>query len=260
MPPDHSVSPPSAPRSRWPWVVLVLGLALLFLVAALWVVQRMTSMAGTTLDKGRTLIQEIGHQAKTVAGAFRQQTIRQEFLTSSVTLTGTSRLQVATIQENEQFRRKERDSVAWGWISLPDIVVQADVPVEYTYYLDFNGRWEFVQEGDVVTVHAPPIQPNSPAPDVSQLKLYTVEGHLWQDDKSVRQRLQGSLSAALRGRAEEHVALVREIARRQLVAFVEKWLADSFSDGRAFQVKVTFPGENPGPIEEAPHSVIKLKE
>jgi len=107
-------------------------------------------------------------------------------------------LQVATLQEHETFRRKESDSLVWGIISLPGIVVQADVPVEYGYYLDFNGPWQFAQTDGVVSAYPPPIQPNTPAPDISKLTFYTLEGHVWQDDKAVRERLQGSLSAALR--------------------------------------------------------------
>ena len=92
-----------------------------------------------------------------------------------------------------------------------------------------------------MTVFSPPIMAGTPAPDVSKLTFYTLEGHVWQDDKAVRERLQSSLSAALRERASEHVMLVREIARRQLEEFVGKWMKDSFSDGRAFHVKVVFP-------------------
>ena len=91
-----------------------------------------------------------------------------------------------------------------------------------------------------------------PAPDISKLTFYTLEGHVWQDDKAVRDRLQGSLSTALQERAVEHVALVREIGRRQLEQFVTKWMADSFSDGGTFHVKVIFPDEHSASAEAAP--------
>jgi hypothetical protein len=224
-------------------VVAVLGVVALLAGVAIWTVQKFTSLPGDGVSKGLTVVKELGHEAATVVSAFHQQNIRQQFLSSAVTLEGTTRLEVATLKEDESFRRKEQDSIAWGWISLPQIVVQADVPVEYSYYLDFNGPWEFTRENDIVTVHAPPIRPNAPAPDVSKLTFYTLEGHVWQDDKAVRERLQGSISSALRDRALEHVTLVREIARRQTERFVEKWMADTFSDGHAFKVKVIFPDE-----------------
>jgi hypothetical protein len=245
--PEPTASPPAASRKSWPWVVTILGLGVLLAATAIWMVQKMTSLPAAGVDKGLEVVHELGKEAATVAGAFRQRTIRQDFVSSALSLGGTNRLQVATLQEAETFRRKEEDSVAWGWISLPQIVVQADVPVEYTYYVDFNGTWDFARKDDVVVVHAPPIRPNTPAPDVSKLTFYTLEGHVWQDDKAVRERLQGSLSAALRERSAEHVTLVREMARRQVENFVEKWMADSFSDGHAFHVKVLFPDEAPVP-------------
>jgi hypothetical protein len=257
---DPSPSPSIAPRNPWPWVVLWLGLAGLIAVTGLWALQKLTSMPAVTLDKGVALAKEVGEQAATVARAFHQQTIRQEFLSSAATLTGTSRLEVATLDEHETFRRKESDSIAWGIISLPSIVVQADVPVEYSYYLDFNGAWEFAQKDAVVTVYPPPIQPNTPAADISKLTFYTLEGHIWQDDKAVRDRLQGSLSAALRARAAEHIPLVREMARRQIQTFVEKWLATAFADGGQFQAKVVFPDERPPQIPDGPKPLPKPAE
>lgn len=256
MPPESS----AASRSAWPRVATILGLAALLLLVAGWALLKLTSLPGVTLDKGAAIVKELGQQAATVARAFREQTIRQEFLSSSVTLTGTSRLQVATLQEHETFRRKESDSVMWGLIALPQIVVQADVPVEYSYYLDFNGPWEFAQEGGIITVFPPPLTASTPAPDISRLTFYTLEGRVWQDDRAVRERLQGSLSAALRERAGEHLALVREIGRRQLEEFVAKWLADSFSDGRAFRVKVVFPDERSARVEEPPKLLNKKPE
>jgi hypothetical protein len=257
---ENTVSPPVTTRNPWPRVVTLLGLAVVIAASGLWALRTVTGMPAAVLDKSVTIVKEIGQQAATVARAFHEQTVRQEFLSSSVTLTGTSRLQVATLQEHETFRRKESDSLAWGVIPLPSIVVQADVPVEYGYYLDFNGPWEFSQTDGVVTAYSPPIQPNSPAPDISKLTFYTLEGHVWQDDKPVRDRLQGTLTTALRERAAEHVPLVREIARRQLQTFVEKWLADSFSDGHAFQVKVVFPDERPTQLVEGPRLAPKPAE
>ena len=254
--PATSTSPPRA-RSAWPRVVLVLGLAAI--AAVLWVWQSVASLPGKALDQGPAMIKELGQQAASVAHAFRQQNVRQEFLSSAATLTGTHRLQVATLQEHETFRRKEADSLVWGLIPLPAIVVQADVPVEYTYSLDFDRPWEFQQQDSVVTAYAPIIEPGKPAADISALAFYTLEGHKWQDDKAVRDRLQSTLTPALQQRAVEHIPLVKEIARRQLKTFVEKWLADSFSDGHDFEVKVVFPDERPVKVEPGQKTALKAE-
>jgi hypothetical protein len=260
MPSESVVSTPVSARRPWPCVVTLLGVVVVIAGAALWALQSVINAPAAALDKGVTLARELGQQAATVARAFHEQTVRQEFLSSAATLSGTSRLQVATLQEHETFRRKESDSIAWGIISLPGIVVQADVPVEYGYYLDFNDPWEFAQDDKVVMAFVPLIQPNMPAADVSKLTFYTLEGHIWQDDRAVRDRLQGSLSAALHSRAVEHIPLVREMARRQVQTFVEKWLAASFSDGRDFQVHVIFPDERPGPVAEERKPAPKLRD
>lgn len=253
MPPSTSSAPPAAPRSHWPRAVTLLGLAAMTLGAGLWMFHKVASAPAGAL----ALVKELGQQASTVAQGFRHQTVREEFLSSSVKLTGLTRLQVATLDEHETFRRKESDSLVWGLIPLPSIVVQADVPVEYSYYLDFNSPWEFSQTDAVVTAYPPSLQPGPPAADLSKLTFYTLEGRVWQDDKAVRDRLQGSLTPALRTRASEHIPLVREIARRQVQSFVEKWLADTFSDGREFHVKVLFPEERPRQVPETPAPAAK---
>ena len=235
---DRPASPPVS-SSPWPKVVLWLGLIVVLVGGGILAAERFFHGVGEVITK-----------AKTLAEAFHHGTVKEEFLSSGVKLEGTSRLQVATLQEHETFRRKESDTLIWGLVPLPSIVVQADVPVEYGYYLDFTGPWEFVQTDGLVTVYPPPIQPQTPAADISKLTFYTLEGHIWQDDKAVRDRLQGSLSAALHDRAVEHVPLVREIARRQLQTFVEKWLAKSFSDSGDFQVKVVFPEERLAPATD----------
>lgn len=246
MPSDPTALSTAAPRSHWPWAVTLLLLAAMILGTGLWMFHKIANAPASAA----ALVKELGQQAATVAQGFQRQTVRQEFLSSSVKLTGVTRLQVATLEEHETFRRKESDSLVWGMIPLPSIVVQADVPVEFSYYLDFDAPWEFTQADGVVTAYPPPLQPNTPAADLSKLTFYTLEGHVWQDDKPVRNRLQGTLTPTLRARANEHIPLVREIARRQVQSFVEKWLADTFSDGRDFHVKVLFPEERPRQIGE----------
>ena len=161
---------------------------------------------------------------------------------------GSLRLQVATLKQQETFRREEAGSTAWGLIQVPKVVVQAQAPVEYSYYLDLRGTWEFQQQDKKVTVYAPPLQANTPAMDVSALTFYTLAGSIWRDEGAVRERLQNSLMQSLWKRSQENVPLVREAARRQIAEFVETWLAEKFGDGRDYQVKVIFPEEMPLPV------------
>jgi len=247
--------PPSAVpgKNPWPRVVTILGVLALLLGAGAWVVHRVTSVTGEAFGQGRAIMKEAGEQAANVARAFHEGTIREEFLSRSAEITGTNRLQVATLHQNETFQRSEQDNLAWGMIQLPKVVVQAQAPVEYTYYVDLKGAWDFRQQDKEVVVLAPPILPNTPAIDISALTFYTLEGSIWRDDKAVRERLRGSLTATLSKRAREDERLVREVGRQKIAEFVEQWLGDKFGDGHDYKVKVLFPGETPAapPKEKA---------
>ena len=222
---------------------MVLGILALLLGAGMWLVHRMTSLPGATMGKTAELVKDVGGQMALVARAFRQGTVREEFLSQAVSLTGTKRLQVATLHQNEMFQRSEQSTL--GWIALPKVVVQAQAPVEYTYYVDFDAPWEFRQEGQTITVLAPPIGVNTPATNVSALTFYTLEGSVWRDETAVRERLRESLTGALNKRARANEKLVREIARQKIAELVEKWFGDKFGDGKDYRVKVLFPDEVP---------------
>jgi len=247
MPPEPSATPPDAARSPWARVVLWLGV--------------LGIVTGGALLALRQCSHGIGENVATLARAFRQGTVKEEFLSSAVKLEGANRYQVATLQEHEVFRRTETDSLVWGIIPLPAIVVQADLPVEYGYFVELErNQWEFQQEGGTILVYPPRLAPGTPAPDVSRLTYYTLEGRVWQDDKGVRERLQGTMTKELRARAVEHVPLVREMARERVRKFIEDWLLRTFRDAGDFQVKVIFPEERPVEQSDGPKLVPKTTE
>ena len=252
MPPESPVSPPASVRNPWPRVVLLLGLVALLSATGMWFFNRLTGAPAAVLEKGRAMVKEIGGQAATVAQAFREGTIRQAFFSHAAEISGTTRLQVATLKQNETFQREEAGSAAWGLVPVPKVVVQAQAPVEYSYYLDFAAPWEFRQQDKMITVLAPPLQPNTPALDVSALTFYTLEGSIWRDEGAVRDRLRESLTGSLQKRARNSTTLVREVARRQVAEFVERWLAEKFGDARDYQVQVLFPEEAPVPMDKTP--------
>ena len=252
MPPESPVSPPAAARNPWPRVVLFLGLVALLSATGMWFFHRLTGTPGAVFEKGRAMVKEIGGQAVSVAQAFREGTIRQAFFSHAAEISGTTRLQVATLKQNETFQREEAGSAAWGLVPVPKVVVQAQAPVEYSYYLDFAAPWEFRQQDKTITVLAPPLQPNTPALDVSALTFYTLEGSIWRDEGAVRDRLRESLTGSLQKRARNSTVLVREVARRQVAEFVERWLAEKFGDARDYRVEVIFPEEVPPPAGKTP--------
>ena len=243
---------PFPSTSSWPKAVTIIVVTGLFSGGGLLALRMLRDMPGAALDKGAAMLKTLGGEAAKVARAFNETTVRQEFVSHAAELAGTSRFQFATLKEGETFQREEAGSTAWGLIPLPKVVVEARAPVEYSYYLDFTGAWEFARAGQTLTVFPPPIMANPPALDVSALQFYTLEGSVWRNDGKVRDRLKDTLSTALRERATKNAGLVREVGRQRLAEFVEKWLAEKFSDARDLRVKVVFPDERPlSPAEKS---------
>jgi hypothetical protein len=84
---------------------------------------------------------------------------------------------------------------------------------------------------------------NRPAPDVSALHFSVREGSVLRDEQLVLDRLRAELTPLLDRRARAHVPLVRETGRRKVEAFVETWLVQRFSDGKAYRARVVFADE-----------------
>lgn len=238
----------SAPRSRWPLTVAVLGLAAILTVGALYVFRRVTSLPSDLVEQGRGLVRDL----QSVAAAFRSGTVTTSFASYATEVSGTTYLQFATLRQVEAFERKDEATVLWGQLALPDVVVEARAPVEYTYYLDLNKSWTLKLEGDTILVLAPPIEFNTPALDASALRFEVREGSVFRDEAAVLEQLRRGLSDLAKLRARQHVALVRETGRRRTEQFVETWLARAFSDGARHRAKVTFPDEAPSAPSPSP--------
>jgi len=77
----------------------------------------------------------------------------------------------------------------------------------------------------------------------------------------VRERLQGSLQPPhARARRGTHPTGARKSPGANCKPSWKKWLANAFSDGGAFHVKVVFPDERPQPLTDGPRPVPKPAE
>ena len=187
------------------------------------------------------LMQQAGQTLAKVAAAFNRGTITTSFISYATTISNTTYLQFATLKQMEVFTRTEEPSTAFGYIPLPDVVVEARAPVEYTYYLDFKAKWQFVLRENVIYVIAPPIRYNKPAVDASKLNYEVKKGYVKSSE--ALDNLKQSITGLVVLRAKENIHLVRETGRKQTSDFVEKWLSKSFADGKQYPVKVYFPDE-----------------
>ncbi|MGH9388113.1 MAG: hypothetical protein ACRD1Z_00750, partial [Vicinamibacteria bacterium] len=145
----------TASRWRWPLVFALLGFGALALAA--YVFHRAQRLPGELLEEGRSIASEL----RSVAVAFKTGTITTTFVSYAAEMSGSQKLQFATLKEMEVFERTDRAQILWGQLELPEVVVRAEAPVEYTYYLDLEERWDFLLEGRTVRVQAPPIRFNT---------------------------------------------------------------------------------------------------
>jgi hypothetical protein len=239
--------------------VVWLATLLILVGAGLYVFKSCRDLPGETLDKAGKLADKVGQQLQKVAAAFQQGTITTTFASSATTLSGSQYFQFATLSQTETFTRTDQSSLAYGYIPLPDIVVEATAPITYTYYLDLNERWEFRLEGGVIWVTAPDIKYNKPAVDASRITYEVRKDSLLRNTTEARESLKNSITWLSYKKAEANTDLVRETGRKQTETFVQNWLARSFADGKNYPVKVRFrnevkPSNGGGALKAAPES------
>ncbi len=187
---------------------------------------------------------EATRAAAAIAQAFRQGTLTTQFTNYSTEVEGVQRLQVATLETTEVVSQRDSASVLWGQLQLPDVVVRAEVPVTYTYYLDLNEPWtlNWDDEAQVLTVEAPELRWNPPAADVSGMRLDAgaFDNPLRDEDAAI-ERLRSRLGEWLETQAAGHRDLVAPTAREQTEEWVRTWLAGQF--GGAVDVRVRLKGQ-----------------
>lgn len=237
-------------RSTAPWA---LGAAAVAIVAILtgglvYVFRSARSLPTEVIESSRAALREL----RDVASAFRTGTVTTSFRSDAARLLGTSRLQVVELRQLETFQRRDAESVLWGALALPDVVVEARAPVVYSYFVDLEKDWRFRLDGRNVLVEAPALEWTPPAADVSALRYEVREGSVFRDERLVSERLRAELTGLLAMRARQHVPLVREGARRQAEAFVERFMGERFADARAYRVRVRFADEEALPTPRPP--------
>jgi hypothetical protein len=217
----------------------------LLVAGGVYIFKSCRDLPGDTMDRAGKLAQTIGQQAREVASAFKQGTITTLFTSEATTLSGSQYLQFASLSQHETFTRTDETTVLFGYVPLPDLVVQASAPVTYTYYLDLNAPWEFVLRDGVIWVTAPEIKYNKPALDVSRITYEVKKDSHIRNTSEAMENLRSSMTWMCYEKARSNIELVRETGRKQTESFVENWLAKSFADGKKYPVKVRFRNEKP---------------
>jgi len=236
--------------SHGPWALAFAIVAVVAIVAgsALYVFHQARSLPEDVLQGGRQALRDL----RDVAAAFRSETVTTTFRSYATEVTGTTRLQFAELRQMEVFERRDTSAVMWGALALPDVVVEARAPVEYTYYLDLDKEWHFELEGREVRVLAPPVEFNRPSIDVSALRFEVREGSVFRDEQIALDHLRAELTPLAARRARQQLPLVRETGRRSVESFVETWLVHGFADGGDYRARVRFADEPAAASPRAP--------
>ena len=225
----------------WPKATLWMVVTLIVAVNAVLVLKTCLNAPANLAEKTGQAITRTGNALATVAAAFNRGTYTTSFVSYATSISNQQHLQFATLKQHEIFTHTEEKSTAFGYVPLPDVVVEARAPVEYTYYVDLKAQWDLKLRDGTIDVFAPAIRANKPAVDASAIRYEVRKGYLKSDE--ALENLKHSITSLVTLRAKENIPLVRETGRREISEFVENWLARSFTDGKKYNVKVYFPGE-----------------
>ena len=234
-------------RPAWIWPLALVLIVAMAIGASLYVFRTLASAPRAAVEEGRRVLEDLSR----VAAAFKSGTVQTLFISYATEAAGVNRLQVAELKQMELFEQTDEATVLWGQLELPALVVRARAPVEYAYYVDLEGRWDFRLEGQRIRVFAPELEFTRPAVDVSRLEYEVAEDSLLRDEEGALERLREGITEMSYRRAADNLPLIRELARRETEEFVARWLAARFMDGEEFTVEVFFPGETElelGPI------------
>lgn len=159
--------------------------------------------------------------------SFSQEKLKTSFISYVSSIRGVKKLQLAEIQSLEIIERESKFSIFWNMIEMPDVVVQAKIPVFYSYYVDLAEPMTFVQRQGELWVEAPALKANPPAADVSAITYEVKKGSLFRNPKPVIEEVRQTITPLLNEIAEQKKALVIDSARQQLSDIIQLWLSQN---------------------------------
>src|SRR5437660_40513 len=216
-----AVEAPRPARNHWAWPVAWIATIAILVAGGLYIFKSCRDLPVETLEKSGRLAEKVGKGLAEVAAAFNKGTITTTFTSYATEMSGHQYLQVAELKQQERFTRTDEATTAFGYLPLPEVIVEADAPVTYTYYLDFNDAWDFTLQDGQVIVTAPDIKPNKPAVDVSRMTYEVKKNSVIRDTRQAMDALKSSITSMAHQKAKTNVELVRETSRKQTEMFVQ---------------------------------------
>ncbi len=188
------------------------------------IIKLLTGILGIFLLTGGLFLYFTGQWTKSLVTEFTKEEKQVELRSFLTSLQGVQNLQLAELDQVEEFSETSRRKIFWEKLELPPVVVSVELPVRFTYFIDLKKPWTVTEKDQEIVVIAPPLEFNRPATDISAIKIHYEKSSMFRNEASVKDRLMKRLSTYLGNRALENKALVRETARRELGQLIEKWL------------------------------------
>lgn len=239
---------------RWPVTFMVLGLIGL---AAYWIT---VSQTMSLFKGGRNKVSEVSEQVGKALDTFSSAQISQSFLTQLPTRisAGGNQLEVASFESTESFRSESSKRIAWDYLNLGTTVAEVRVPVTYRYHVQLEDTWKLDVKDSVCVVTAPRIRPTQPpAIHTHRIEKFSSRGWLRFDSQDALDELMRTITPTVRMYAgdNQHIALIKDTARKSIARFVQKWLLDNnyWSTNMVNTIIVSFPDE----ITEDTHLIEK---
>ena len=167
---------------------------------------------------------------KEIAAGFSSGKVINDFHDYILKIEGSNRLQVASLKSFDSFSKSDSKNIFWDLIKLPDVVVEFQAPIEYTYFIDMTKKWEFrwKEKEQVVVAVSPPLEPGTPAVDVSNMKIIVREGSFLRDADEVKEKLKNEMTGRLLQVAAEKIPSIRETARTEAKKFLQDWFMNFY--------------------------------
>lgn len=211
------------------------------------------SFTGLAFYMGKSMKDMIGNPAELIRSFFQGKvTVTASNILLEIGRTHGDLLEVASPTKTmEVFTQSDSRMAAWGKIYLGTTVTEIKVPATYRFTVKLSDMKDARLEGNVLVITAPEIKPSLPvAFDTGGIEKKSDSG--WARFNSAEQLAdhEKNLTASLATRATHQVGVVREVARKDIEQFVQKWIVDNNPAYRdqIHAIKVVFPNEDASKI------------
>jgi hypothetical protein len=165
-------------------------------------------------------------------------------------------LEVASpLKTMELFSKSDSRFAAWGKVYLGTSTSEIKVPASYRYHIKLSEMKGTKMKDKELVVKVPAIYPSLPvAFDTAGVEKRSEDGWFRFDGEQLLAELEKNITPELERRAQQHLPVIKETARKDIELFVQKWIVESHPEHREniTGVRVVFEGENEEKILERP--------